>query len=154
MMTEDILVMREGVIEKQVATEELARTSPGSGGRGYTNLLQLENPQDLGDLFSYRWGDTELMLVKTHDPRGGQFSLNGRDILLCKKHPEAASARNMLSCTVRGTYQTDWLFGVELDCQGNTLIAEIVPQSVQELAIKPGAEVVAVIKASAFQRLY
>lgn len=154
MMTESVLVMQHGVIDKQLSTEELARTKLGTGGRGYTNLLELRNPKDLGDMFSYQWGKVELMLVKTHHPEGGQFSMNGRDILLFKKHPEAASARNMLSCTVVGTYQTDWLVGVELDCQGSRLIAEIVPQSVQELDVRPGAEVVAVFKASAFQRLY
>jgi molybdate transport system ATP-binding protein len=74
--------------------------------------------------------------------------------LLFKKHPEATSARNMLSCVVRKTYQTDWLVGVELDCGGNTLIAEIVPQSLEELDIRQGSELVAVFKASAFQRLY
>ncbi|MCI5180583.1 MAG: molybdenum ABC transporter ATP-binding protein, partial [Candidatus Electrothrix sp. AW3_4] len=45
----------------------------------------------------------------------------------------------------------------ELECQGGqgkTLIAEIVPQSVDELDIRPGSEVVAVFKASAFRRLY
>ena len=84
----------------------------------------------------------------------GQFALNSRDILLFKKHPEATSARNMLPCTVRKTYQTDWLVGVELDCRGHTLVAEIVPQSIEELGIREGSEVVAVIKASAFKRMY
>lgn len=154
MMTEQVLVMDKGIIEKQLTTEELARTTLGTGGRGYTNLLDLDKPEDLGDLFSYMWGKVQLMLVKTHITSGGQFTLGGRDILLFKKHPEATSARNILSCTVRGTYQTDWLVGVELDCQGNTLIAEIVPQSVEEMNIKPGTKIIAVIKASAFQRLY
>lgn len=154
MMTDNVLVMGKGNIETQLATEELARTTLGTGGRGYTNLLHLEAPKDLGDLYSYQWGKVELILVKTHNTSGGEFSLGGRDILLFKKHPEATSARNMLSCTVRSTYQTDWLVGVVLDCQGSTLIAEIVPKSVKEMNIHPGAEVIAVIKASAFQRLY
>lgn len=97
------------------------------------------------------------MLVKTLDQRPGKFALSGRDIVLFKKHPEATSARNMLACTVRRLYETDWLVGVELECrgsQGKTLIAEIVPQSVKELDICPGTEVVAVFKASAFRRLY
>jgi len=154
MMTEHVLVMRQGSIRQQLGTEELARTNLGTGGRGYTNFLDLDAPRDLGDLLSYNWGGVPLMLVKTSKEGAGRFSLNGRDILLFKKHPEATSARNMLACTVRQTYQTDWLVGVELDCRGNTLIAEIVPQSVTELGIEPGAEVVAVFKASAFQRLY
>lgn len=155
LMTEEVLVMDKGKIEKQLSTEELARSSLGTGGRGYINLLELGVPEDLGDLFAYPWGKVTLMLVKTSNASGGQFSLGGRDILLFKKHPEATSARNMLSCTVRSMYSTDdWLVGVELDCQGNTLIAEIVPQSVEEMGIQPGTEIVAVIKASAFERIY
>ena len=154
MMTDNVIVMEKGQITLQLATEELARSSFGTGGIGYTNLLHLDAPEDLGDLYRFQWGNVKLMLVKTHHSTGGQFSLGGRDILLFKKHPEAGSARNMLSCTVRSTYQTDWLVGIELDCQGNTLIAEIVPQSVTEMNIKEGTELVAVIKASAFQRLY
>jgi molybdate transport system ATP-binding protein len=154
MMTEDVLVVRNGQIESQMTTEELARTSFGTGGRGYTNLLELGEPEDLGDMFQYQWGQVNLVLLKTKEQKGGQFAINGRDILLFKHHPTATSARNMLSCTVRKTFQTDWLVGVELDCQGMTLVAEIVPQSVQELEIRPGSEIVAVMKASAFQRLY
>ncbi len=146
--------MQQGHVAQQLTTEELARTRLGSGGRGYTNLLQLDSPKDLGQLMSYRWGNVTLMLVKMENRGAGQFSLNSRDILLFKKHPEATSARNMQPCIVRNTYQTDWLVGVELDCGGNILIAEIVPQSLKEMEIRPGSELIAVFKASAFQRLY
>lgn len=154
MMTDEVIVMDQGRVSRQIATEELARTSLGSGGQGYTNLLQLDSPEDLGKLTSYRWGTSRLMLVKTENNRPGQFALNSRDILLFKKHPEATSARNMLPCVVRRTYETEWLVGVELDCGGNTLIAEIVPQSLTEMNIRPGSELVAVFKASAFRQLY
>jgi len=154
MMTEEVIVMQRGRVVRQVTTEELARSSLGSGGRGYTNLLRLDAPKDLGKLMSYNWGGIDLMLVKTDKRSPGQYTLSSRDILLFKKHPEATSARNMLPCVVRKTYQTDWLVGVELDCGGNTLVAEIVPQSLEEMQIRPGSELVAVFKASAFQRLY
>ncbi|MCI5146413.1 MAG: molybdenum ABC transporter ATP-binding protein [Candidatus Electrothrix sp. AR3] len=154
MMTEEVLVLRQGQLEQQIATEELARTKFGTGGQGYTNLLFLEDMEDLGRLLRCRWGEVVLVLVKTQNQKAGQFALNGRDILLFKRHPQATSARNMLACTVRKIYQTDWLVGVELNCQGNTLIAEIVPQSVDELNIQAGSEVWAVFKASAFRRLY
>jgi molybdopterin-binding protein len=97
------------------------------------------------------------MLAGLLEPDQGSILLNGKilydgekKINLFKKHPEATSARNMLACTMRKTYQTDGLVGVELDCKGNTLIAEIVPQSVQELGIAPGTELVAAFKAPAF----
>ncbi|WP_136799098.1 molybdenum ABC transporter ATP-binding protein [Desulfosediminicola ganghwensis] len=154
MMTDEVLVLEDGKVSNHIATEDLARTRLGSGGRGYTNLVDLERPEDTGRLLRYWMGNIPLMLLKTEDAAPGQFALNSRDILLFKKHPEATSARNMLSCVVRKTYQTDWLSGVELDCQGHTLIAEIVPQSLEELDIQPGSEVVAVFKASAFERLY
>jgi molybdate transport system ATP-binding protein len=154
LMTEEVLVMKNGLIENQMATEELARTKLGCSGRGYTNILRLEAPEDLGKLMAYFWGEISLLLVKTEKPEAGEFALNSRDILLFKKHPEATSARNMLPCIVRKTYQTDWLVGVELDCQGNTLITEIVPQALEELNIRPGSKVVAVFKASAIQRFY
>lgn len=154
MMTEEVVVMEQGRVEQQLCVEDLARSTLGSGGQGYTNLLQLETPADYGDLYSYRWGANELMLLKSGNADAGQFSLNSRNILLFKKHPEATSARNMLSCTVLSTYPTNWLVGVELDCNGQVLIAEIVPKSVDELGIKEGVEIIAVIKASAFQRMY
>jgi molybdate transport system ATP-binding protein len=154
MLTDEVIVMKRGRVARQLSTEELARTSLGNGGRGYTNLLQLDSPKDLGKLMSYSWNGTPLMLVKTENRGAGQFTLNSRDILLFKKHPEATSARNMLPCTVRRTYETDWLVGIELDCGGNILIAEIVPQSLEEMDIQPGSELIAVFKASAFQRLY
>lgn len=153
MMTEEILIIKDGKIEKHLGTEEFARTGFGSGGIGYINILTLHSPVDLGNLMEYQWGTTPLMLVKTPDNSAGQFSLNSRDILLFKKHPEAASARNMLPCTVRKTYNTDWLVGVELDCEGKTFIAEIVPQSLEELDIHEGSKVIAVFKASSFRQL-
>jgi molybdate transport system ATP-binding protein len=154
MMTDQVIVMNGGRNQPPALTEELARTTLGHGGRGYTNLLNLEDPKDIGKLLLYDWGGVELYLVKTPDPTGGRFTINSRDILLFKKHPEATSARNMLPCVVRRTYATEWLVGVELDCRGNTLIAEIVPQSLQELGIETGSELIAVFKASAIQRLY
>ncbi|MGL1932529.1 MAG: molybdenum ABC transporter ATP-binding protein [Desulfotalea sp.] len=154
MMTENVVVLGNGKVEQQLSIEELAKSTLGSGGRGYINLLQLDNPVDHGDLYSYSWGSNELMLLKSGNSGKGQFSLNSRNILLFKKHPEATSARNMLPCTVLATYQTDWLVGVELDCNGKTMIVEIVPKSVDELGIKKGVEVIAVIKASAFEKRF
>jgi molybdate transport system ATP-binding protein len=42
---------------------------------------------------------------------------------------------------------------LELACGTEQLIAQVVPESVRELDIEEGREVVAVIKASAFCRL-
>jgi molybdate transport system ATP-binding protein len=42
---------------------------------------------------------------------------------------------------------------VELDCAGNTLIAEVVQDAVNELSIVPGSDLYAAVKASAFRIL-
>ena len=42
---------------------------------------------------------------------------------------------------------------VELHCGSQQLIVQIVPESLRELELAEGKEVVAVIKASAFRRL-
>jgi len=42
---------------------------------------------------------------------------------------------------------------VELDCAGNTLIAEVVQDAVNELSITTGSTIYAAIKASAFRML-
>lgn len=154
MMTEDVLVMKNGEVKQQISSEELARRGLGSGGKGYINLLELGDPIEQGHLLVYTWGENQLMRVQGGMCNAGQYCLSSRDILLCKKHPEATSARNALSCIVTNTYTTDWLVGVELLCGGKKLIAEIVPQSVEELGVKNGAEMVALFKASALQKLY
>ena len=82
------------------------------------------------------------------------FELSSKDIILFKRHPEAASARNMLSCRVAGIFDADGRVGVELDCGGETLVAQVVAEAVRDLGLKPGSEVIAVIKATAFRRLY
>jgi molybdate transport system ATP-binding protein len=79
--------------------------------------------------------------------------LSSKDIILFKQNPEAISARNLLQCTVRTLFNSGRKVGVELDCAGNVLIAEVVQDAVNELGIAPGGTVFAAIKASAFRML-
>jgi molybdate transport system ATP-binding protein len=154
LMTDEVLVFREGGLKDRVATEDLARHSLTAGSRGYANILILERPQPVNDLWGFAWGETELILT---DPGGGgttRFELDAKDIMLFKKHPEASSARNLLPCEVIDLFQVNNRVGVELDCRGNRLIAQIVSQSIDELDIRPGVNIVAAIKASAFRPLF
>lgn len=153
-MTQEVLVVQKGRVKEQVSSEDLARQGLGSKGKGYLNLLQLPEPVEQGHLLAYQWGDNQLMRVQGGQHSAGQYCLSSRDILLCKKHPGATSARNALPCTVSRIYTTDWLVGVELFCGSKKLIAEIVPQSVAELGVQKGAPMVALFKASAIQKLY
>lgn len=153
LMTDEVLVFREGTLQGRMATEDLARSSMATGGGGYANMLTLGRPRQAGDLWGYRWGESELILTEQGENDENLFELDARDIMLFKRHPEATSARNLLACRVTGLFGVNNRVGVELSCGGNRLVAQIVPESVRELGIKEGAEVVAVIKASSFRKL-
>jgi molybdate transport system ATP-binding protein len=153
LMTDDVLVFRDGSLQGKMATEELARSNMATGGAGYTNMLELGKPCPVGDLWLYRWGDIALILTELGENNENLFELDARDIVLFKQHPMATSARNLLNCRVVGTFGVNNRVGVELACGSNHLVAQIVPESVRELGIAEGAEVVAVIKASSFRKI-
>jgi molybdate transport system ATP-binding protein len=153
LMTDELLVFREGKLQGRMATEDLARSYMASGGGGYANMLSLGRPRAAGDLWAYRWGDVDLILTEQGEDDETLFELDARDIVLFKQHPLATSARNLLTCRVVGIFGVNNRVGVELSCGGNRLVAQIVPESVRELGIAEGVEVVAVIKASSFRRL-
>lgn len=154
LMTDEVLVFEEGRLQQRLPAEDLARRRLVSDSRGYANLLHLPPPQPHGDLWSYSWGGTELILVDPGGKGDNLFELGAKDVTLFKQHPVATSARNLLPCRVSDVFGDGNRIGVELSCNGGRLVSQIVPESVRELDIRKGTEVVAVIKASAFRRLY
>jgi molybdopterin-binding protein len=58
------------------------------------------------------------------------------------------SARNQLAGTVVAINQGEAIANVELDVQGQRLVASITVEAVQQLGLQAGTEIVAVIKAS------
>ena len=58
------------------------------------------------------------------------------------------SARNQLQGTVRSINQGAAIANVELDVQGQRLVASVTVEAVQELGLAEGDRVTAVIKAS------
>ena len=58
------------------------------------------------------------------------------------------SARNQLTGTVRSINEGAAIANVELDVNGQRLVASITVEAVQELGLSEGSEVTAVIKAS------
>jgi len=154
MMTDEVLVVKQGCIHQHSETEELVRKSWGSGLEGYVNLLNLGGASPDKDLFRYQWGGINFILTEPAEGEENLFELDSRDILLFKRHPEATSARNLLQCTVVDIYGSGNRVRVELACGDEHLIAQIVPESVRELGIEKGAMVVAAIKASAFKKIF
>ncbi|MGB5230512.1 MAG: molybdenum ABC transporter ATP-binding protein [Desulfoprunum sp.] len=153
LMTDEVLVFRDGAVQAQLATESLARSDMATAGGGYTNMLHLGPPRPVGDLWRYPWGEVELVLTEGGRNGDNFVELEARDIILFKGCPAAISARNLLACKVVGLFGVSNRVGVELDCGGNRLVAQIVPESVREMGITAGVEVVAAIKASSFRRV-
>ncbi|THB74450.1 MAG: molybdenum ABC transporter ATP-binding protein [Desulfobulbaceae bacterium] len=155
MMAEDVFMMGDnGSIIAQIEPDELARGSKETQQRGYLNMIHLTEPSVSGMLVTYQWGASELILVNRGQPSSGLFGLSSRDILVFKAFPEAGSPRNILSFTVGEIRQTEWMVQVELLINSHRLIAEIVPQSLDELGLVSGMTVYGAIKASAFRKLY
>jgi len=154
LLTEEVLVVDQGIVQQPVTIEELARKQLGTNNRGYANLLALYDPRPQGDLWRYRWGERELIAIEPGSGGENLFELGSKDITLFKRHPEATSARNLISCRVAGLFGDGNRIGVELHCRGGRLVSQIVPESVHQLDIREGAELTAVIKASALRRLY
>jgi molybdate transport system ATP-binding protein len=153
LMTDCALVFEKGVMVEQVSSEQLARNRMGSSPVGYINLLNLGRPSLSAELYAYPWGAGQLLLSAGSDRDKSMAELSSKDIILFKQHPEAISARNLLKCSVRSLFSSGRKIGVELDCAGNTLIAEVVQDAVNELSITPGSVIYAAVKASAFRIL-
>lgn len=153
LLADDVLVIRDGLIESQLSAESMARNSWTDSRVGYLNIMELTKAGSHNNLFLHDWNGTQLILTEQGDDKKNLFELDAREILLFKKHPQAASARNLLKCEVTRILTSDNRARIELKCSGNILIAQIVPESVRELDISIGSEVIAAIKASAFRRL-
>jgi len=153
LMTDNVLFFEKGALVEQTASEQLARNRMGQSPVGYINLLKLGCPEPASGLFSYPWGGLSLLLSAGSERDESMAELSSKDIMLFKQHPEAISARNLLQCSVRSLFSSGRKIGVELDCAGNTLIAEVVQDAVNELGITHGSTVYAAVKASAFRML-
>jgi molybdate transport system ATP-binding protein len=154
LMTDTTLVFENGLLVMQATSEELARSRMGQSPTGYINLLELRDMRERNGMCVYHWHGEELLLsASNRNLAAGLFELSSKDIILFKKHPEAISARNLLICSVRSLFRSGRKIGVELDCSGNTLIAEVVQDAIDELGITPGKTIYAAIKASAFRNM-
>jgi molybdate transport system ATP-binding protein len=152
-MADQVLVVAEGRVIEQSTSENLARGRMGENDIGYINLIRVVRARRLDGLYAYKWGGQELLISSGNDQEEGLFELSSREIILFKRHPEAISARNLLKCRVAEIFETGRRIGVEMDCGGERLIAEVVKEAAKELSVTKGGEIYAAIKASAFRRL-
>ncbi|RNC69181.1 MAG: molybdenum ABC transporter ATP-binding protein [Desulfuromonadales bacterium] len=153
LMTDRVVVFDRGRQADDTSPDDLARNRMGGSPVGYINLLRLSDPREQDGLTSYDWGGNRLLLTARAEAAESLFELSSKDMILFKKHPEAISARNLLCCTVTGTFDAGRKVGVELACGAERLVAEVADAAARELELAAGSEVYAAVKASAFRRL-
>ncbi|MCM0083280.1 molybdenum ABC transporter ATP-binding protein [Geomonas sp. Red32] len=153
LMTSRVLAVGGGRVLRQATPEEVARERMGQSQVGYINLLPAELVRRIDGLYQYRWGSQGLFISAGTENPSAMFELSSRDIILFKKHPEAISARNLLQCRVSEIFPSGNKVGVEMSCGGMPLVAEVVRPAAEELDIRAGSEIYAVVKASSFRRL-
>lgn len=154
LMTGQVLEFADGELVGQLSSEELSRRGMATGQAGYSNLMEMQRFREHDGLYVYRWGEQEIVLSSGSSEVISMFELSSKDITLFKRHPEATSARNMLKCRVKTLFGAGSRIGVELDCAGRPLVSQVVSEVVSDLGLEAGREIIAVIKASAFRRLY
>ena len=153
-LTTHVLHMIDGTVIEQTPPETLMRGRVSETLAGYTNLLRLSAPTMRDGLYTYSWEDQQIVTASGDDRPECLFELTSTDITLFKQHPEATSARNLLTCRVTGTFEAGNRIGVDLVCGNDAhLIGEVVKPAAEELGIKKGIEVYAAIKATAFRKL-
>ena len=153
-MTDTVLRMADGRIVEQTTSDALVRRQAGEKAERSMNLLRLSHPYRVDGLYSYAWGGQRLLTSSGDDGSASLFELSSTEIILCKHHPEAISARNLIRCTVADTYRAGDRIAVELECGGDgRLVAEVAGEAAEELGLVAGSDIYAIIKATAFQRL-
>jgi len=153
LLTDVVIRMNQGEIIRTGPAEDIAREQMDWQTEGYKNLLELHSPREVGTMLGYRWGDMELLLTDHSAPGKGIFELSSRDIMLCREHPLAISARNLLHATIVALMPQKGCVGVHLKCGSKELIGQVVSEAAAELDLHPGQKIYAAIKASAFRRL-
>lgn len=153
LMTDAAIVVDGGRVAPQRRIETLARTRGAADRSGYVNLLHLNNGRPHDGLYRYPFGAGELALWDGGEGEA-HFELAAREIMLLRGRPDALSARNLLECTIVEIFALEERIGIDLDYGGARLVATIVEQAARELRLEVGEKICAVIKASAFRRLY
>jgi len=153
LLADTVLQIEAGRAERTAGAEQLARRQMTGSGEAYVNLLQLARSETVAGLPVYQWGLNRITATARGVSATALFELSSRDIILCKKHPEAVSARNLLPGRVAEVFDVGRKLGVALDCRGQRLVAEIVRSAAEELAVRPRVQLFAAFKASALRLL-
>jgi molybdate transport system ATP-binding protein len=117
---------------------------------GPVNLLRVTDLRPAGDHWEGRVGEQLLHLRPAGFQEGGSALVRflPHDVTLSREPPVGSSARNRLRGVVREVLQVGDRAFVALDA-GQFLWAEVTPEAIRELGLRPGEAVVCLVKTSA-----
>jgi molybdate transport system ATP-binding protein len=153
-----VVVLSEGrVMASGPAAEVLRHTSFfAQGGLAEAGALieaRVSRHDDAYDLTELQARAGTLSVPRLPHPLGTSLRvrLRARDIILSLKAPEGLSALNVLPGFISSIEDAEGAsVDVQLDCGGDSVVARVTRKSVEELGLKPGLAVHAIIKSIAF----
>jgi molybdate transport system ATP-binding protein len=153
-----VVVLAEGrVIASGSAAEVLRHTSffaqEGRAEAGALIEAQVSRHDEAYDLTVLQARAGTLSVPRLPHPVGTSLRvrLRARDIILSLKAPEGLSALNVLPGFISSIDDAEGAsVDVQLDCGGDPVVARVTRKSVEELGLKPGLAVHAIIKSIAF----
>ena len=115
---------------------------------GVENVLPAEIVGRHAGLMDLRTGSVQLQAVDAGDNGAVVVCIRAEDVAIARDSPQTSSVRNRLPGRVNSVTLEGPLARIELDC-GFPLVAMITAQSAEELALKPGEQVCAIVKTTA-----
>jgi len=157
-----IIILSQGkVLQKGSALEVFGRPALPSVAKivGVDNLHPASVIETIDGMAVLAVGKGRLLAVAPVDqvaavaPKQDCFiSFRAEEVILERGKPRQSSARNHLSGNIKEIISVGSQMRVMIDC-GFLLTASITKQAVEDLSLRPGEEITAVIKASAIQIL-
>ena len=156
---DEVVVLRDGRVVTQGPPGEVITRRGVLDDRHLTDLRNVFTASDANydqehAAVRCRIGPLELLVYSATPERTPTptLAIRANDIILAAARPERISARNVLPAMVQRVEPVGGKILVFIDV-GTTWIVEVGPAAVEELSLKPGAAVFAVIKASAIELL-
>jgi molybdate transport system ATP-binding protein len=151
-LAEDIVVMARGQVIQSGPVQEVFSRPASLSAAG---ILTVETVQPgrihaaVNGLVTVAVGSTTLSAVTPDLPAATTevyVCIRAEDVILLTGADHPTSARNHLAATVQSVTREGLLVRVDLEC-GFPLAALLTKQACEELALEPGARVVALVKA-------
>jgi len=148
---DDLVVMDAGRLMQQGPVHEVFSRPANLAVAGIVAVetVQPGRVQERGDLITVAIGEQKLLAVAGDLPADSSdvyVCIRAEDVILMKGEPVRSSPRNCLAAIVRGFTQEGPMVRIDLDCSF-PLSALLTRQACEELGLKAGERVLALVKA-------